>query len=71
MAWYRDNTGQDEEPDDDAIQTHKLITRLLVDLTRHYSELFGTEVDLNTALELAGIDRTAGPHGARANAAAA
>jgi hypothetical protein len=34
-----------------------------VDLARHYSELFDADVDLNTALDLADIERAAAPHG--------
>jgi hypothetical protein len=49
-----------DEPDDDAIETARKITRTLAGLTRHYSDLFGIKVDYNTALDLAAIDREQG-----------
>ena len=64
-ARHRDYTGQAGDPEDDAIETHRLITRLLADLTRHDSHLSGVDVDANTALDLAGIDRSARPGGLR------
>jgi hypothetical protein len=33
------------------------MARLVTELPRYYSALFGTDVDLKTALELASIDR--------------
>jgi hypothetical protein len=38
---------------------HTLITGLLVNLTLHYSKLFSAGVDVNTALGVALIRRTA------------
>ena len=35
------------------------MARLVTELPRYYSALFGTDVDLKTALELAAIDRAA------------
>jgi hypothetical protein len=64
-ARHRDHTGQAGDPDDDAIKTHRLITRLPADLTRHYRQLSGVDLDANTALDLAGIDRSARPGGLR------
>jgi hypothetical protein len=59
LAWHQDDTGGDGEPDEGVVETHRLITRLLAALTRHYSELFGIEVDFNAALDLADIERAA------------
>ena len=49
----------DAEPTDEVIESHRLMARLVTQLPRYYSALFGTEVDLKTALELAAIDRAA------------
>ena len=35
------------------------MSRLVAELPRYYSALFGIEVDLKTALELAAIDKAA------------
>lgn len=63
VAWYQADTGGPCEPDDDVIETHRRITRTMVNLARGYSELLGAGVDFNTALDLAAIDRAAEPHG--------
>ena len=47
------------EPGDEVIESHRLMARLVTELPRYYSALFGTPVDLKTALELAAIDRAA------------
>jgi hypothetical protein len=59
MAWHRDDTGEDGEPSAEVIESHRLMARLVTELPRYYSALFGIEVDLKTALELAAIDRAA------------
>ena len=59
MAWHQDDTGGDGEPSEEVIESHRRMSRLIAKLTCYYSALFGIEVDLNTALELADIDRAA------------
>jgi hypothetical protein len=59
MAWHRADTGGDSEPSAEALEAHRLMARLVTELPRYYSALFGTEVDLKMALELADIDRAA------------
>jgi hypothetical protein len=56
--WYQDYNGTGREPDDETVQAHSLITRLLAELVSHYSDLFGTGMDFDLALDLAGIDRS-------------
>jgi hypothetical protein len=56
VTWYQEGTGQPGEPDDDVIKTHTRITQLLAQLADRYTELFGTELDINTVLDLAGLD---------------
>ena len=59
MAWHQADTGEDSEPSDEAIESLRLMARLVTELPRYYSALFGVEVDLKTALDLAAIDRAA------------
>ncbi len=59
MAWHQYDTGENGEPSDEVIEAHRRMSRLIARLTRYYSALFGIEVDLNTALELADIDSLA------------
>ena len=59
VAWHQDDTGENGEPSDEMIEAHRRMSRLIAKLTCYYSALFGIEVDLNTALELADIDRAA------------
>jgi hypothetical protein len=61
LAWYQNGADGDGEPDDGVIEAHRLITRELATLTRRYSELFGIELDFNTALNLADIERASSP----------
>lgn len=63
VAWYQADTGGHGKPADDVIETHRWITRTLVDLARSYSELLGAEVDFETALDMAAIDRATEPRG--------
>jgi hypothetical protein len=62
-SWYQDDTGRAGEPDDKVIEMHRVLTTELARLTRHYSELFGADVDLETALDLADIEKAAEPRG--------
>jgi hypothetical protein len=59
VAWYQDDTSEEGEPGDEVIEAHRCLLRLIANLVFYYSALSGTAVDLNTALELAAIDRTA------------
>ena len=59
VAWHQADTGEDGEPSDEVIEAHRRMSRVIAKLTCHYSALFGIEMDLNTALELADIDRAA------------
>ena len=59
MAWHQAGPGGNGEPSDEVIESHRLMARLVTELPRYYSALFGVEVDLKTALELASIDRAA------------
>jgi len=59
MAWHQAGTGGNGEPSDEVIESHRLMAKLVTELPRYYSALFGTPVDLKTALELAAIDRAA------------
>jgi hypothetical protein len=61
VKWYQDGNRSADEPDDDAIEMARQITRTLAELTGHYGDLFGIKVDSNTALDFAAIDVTAGP----------
>jgi hypothetical protein len=63
VAWHQADTGEDSDPDHDAIKAHRRIATLLADLTRYYGALFGVEVDIHTALDLMDIDRAARPRG--------
>jgi hypothetical protein len=57
MAWYQGGTGEGAEPDDNVVEVHRLITTLRATLTRHHGELFSSSVDVDTALDLADIER--------------
>ena len=57
VAWHQDDTGENGEPSDEVIEAHRRMSRLIAKLTCYYSALFGIEVNLNTALELADIER--------------
>ena len=59
VAWHQARTGSEGEPDDDVIEMHRRITRTLAKLTSHYSELLGTDVSYNAALDLAAIEMAA------------
>ena len=63
VKWYQDGNRSADEPDDDAIEMARQITRTLAELTGHYGDLFGIKVDSNTALDFAAIDVAAGPTG--------
>jgi hypothetical protein len=71
VTWYQGDTGQAGEPDDDVIETHRRITKLIAELVGRYGELFGPGVDINTAVDLAALDLTGGFAGAAAQAGAA
>ena len=60
-AWYQDDTGEQGEPGGEVTEAHRSLSRLIAKLVCHYSALFGTEVDMDTALELNAIDRAARP----------
>jgi hypothetical protein len=62
-AWYQDDTGEEGEPGDEVIEAHRCLSRLIAKLVFHYSALFSTEMDMDTALELNAIDRAADLHG--------
>jgi hypothetical protein len=59
VAWHQVGNGSDGEPDDAVIEMHRRITRTLAKLTRRYSELLGTEVGYDAALDLAAIETAA------------
>jgi hypothetical protein len=59
VAWYQDATGEEDEPGDKVIEAHNCLSRIIAELVSRYSALFGAKVDVNTALELAAIDRAA------------
>lgn len=56
LAWYRDGAEDGGDPPPEVIAEHRRITTVLADLTRHYSEVLGSPVDPNTALDLALVD---------------
>ena len=41
-------------------EAHRSLSRLIAKLVSRYSALFGTEADMDTALELNAIDKAAG-----------
>jgi hypothetical protein len=57
VAWHQGATGRAGEPDKTTAKTHEVVTRLLTNLARSYSKLFGADVDFNTALDLADLER--------------
>jgi hypothetical protein len=59
LAWYRDDAGEDSDPDGDVVEAHKRITRVLGELTSRYSRLLGVEVGYNDALDLAAAEKAA------------
>jgi hypothetical protein len=59
VTWYQGQTGQAGEPDGPVIRLHRHMTELLADMVRYYSSLFGINMDVNTALDLAGLDLAA------------
>ena len=62
VTWHQADTGDDGEPGHDVIEAHRRMSRMLAKVTSYYSELLGAEVDFNTALDLADIDRAAEWH---------